>query len=179
MNKTRIDTMKKFSTNDVRYKRLKRYWKLLQKSDKELDVVYFLKRTFFKERLTEWGLVQRMIKEDKILEDTYYIYQRLLSSIQNKDPITLKEALSNIQGDCSSHMKTAITTLLKNFEYTGNALNTNISNGAIEGVNNFIKVIKRVAFGYKSFFHFRNRILICKKLVLPIVRGKTDKVEAA
>ena len=33
------------------------------------------------------------------------------------------------------------------------------SNGYTEGINNKIKVIKRIAFGYKSFELFRGRIL--------------------
>ncbi|MEG0811471.1 MAG: transposase, partial [Eubacterium sp.] len=38
-------------------------------------------------------------------------------------------------------------------------------NGRIEGINNKIKVIKRIAFGYKSFLHFRNRILITQGIL--------------
>jgi transposase len=43
-----------------------------------------------------------------------------------------------------------------------------LHNGHIEGINNKIKVIKRVAFGYRNFSHFRNRILyiINQKYVL-------------
>ena len=47
-----------------------------------------------------------------------------------------------------------------------NLFNEPYTNGAIERVNNFIKVMKRVAFGYKSFFHFRDRILIARKMVV-------------
>lgn len=43
-------------------------------------------------------------------------------------------------------------------------LKSSFSNDFTEGINNYIKVLKRVAFGYKSFFHFRNRILIARKL---------------
>ncbi|MBQ9520860.1 MAG: transposase [Acholeplasmatales bacterium] len=32
-------------------------------------------------------------------------------------------------------------------------------NGYIEGINNKIKVIKRVSYGYTIFYHFRNRIM--------------------
>ena len=39
------------------------------------------------------------------------------------------------------------------------------TNGVIEGINNKIKVIKRIAFGYRSFYHFRNRILIMYNLI--------------
>ena len=41
--------------------------------------------------------------------------------------------------------------MLKDFEYVANTLKYDYSNGFTEGVNNFIKVLKRVAFGYKSF----------------------------
>ena len=54
--------------------------------------------------------------------------------------------------------------MLKDFEYVSNAQKYDYSNGFTEGVNNFIKVLKRIAFGYKSFFHFRNRILITLRL---------------
>ena len=33
-----------------------------------------------------------------------------------------------------------------------------LSNGPIEGINNKIKVLKRNAYDYSSFTHFRNRI---------------------
>jgi len=38
------------------------------------------------------------------------------------------------------------------------------TNGTIEEINNKIKVIKRIAFGFRSFYHFKNRILITKNL---------------
>ena len=31
--------------------------------------------------------------------------------------------------------------------------------------NNFIKVIKRIAFGFRSFHRFKARIMICKNLL--------------
>lgn len=34
-----------------------------------------------------------------------------------------------------------------------------LHNCYIEGINNQIKVIKRIAFGYQNFTHFRNRIM--------------------
>ena len=34
-----------------------------------------------------------------------------------------------------------------------------LHNGYLEGINNKIKVIKRLSYGYRNFTHFRNRIL--------------------
>ena len=38
-----------------------------------------------------------------------------------------------------------------------------LTNDSIEGINNHIKVIKRVAYGYNNFKHFRPRILLSLK----------------
>ncbi|WP_162258995.1 transposase, partial [Limosilactobacillus ingluviei] len=37
------------------------------------------------------------------------------------------------------------------------------NNGSLEGTNNVIKTIKRVAFGFRSFPNFRLRILLVAK----------------
>ena len=51
--------------------------------------------------------------------------------------------------------------MLQNWEpYILNAFDCPYSNGFTEGCNNAIKVIKRVAFGYRSFHNFRRRILL-------------------
>lgn len=41
-----------------------------------------------------------------------------------------------------------------------NFFNQNVSNGIVEGFNNGIKTLKRVAYGFRNFQHFRARILV-------------------
>ncbi|MFV0250304.1 MAG: transposase [Bacilli bacterium] len=53
-----------------------------------------------------------------------------------------------------------IKTLKIHKKYIINCLNTNYTNGFIEGFNNKIKVIKKISFGYRSFYRFKRRILI-------------------
>ena len=60
----------------------------------------------------------------------------------------------------SSYLKTAIRTLNEYDTYILNALRFETSNGIIEGTNNLIKTIKRIAFGYRSFQKFKARILL-------------------
>ena len=43
---------------------------------------------------------------------------------------------------------------------TRNALEVPYSNGPMEGYNNKIKTLKRVAFGFRNFTHFKARILL-------------------
>ena len=35
-----------------------------------------------------------------------------------------------------------------------------LNNDIIEGVNNLVKCIKIIPFGYKSFYHFKTRIML-------------------
>ena len=65
-------------------------------------------------------------------------------------------------------MITSIKTL-KNFsKYIINTFKNKYLGGYVEGTNNFIKVIKRIAFGFRNFSRFKARIMICKGLILPI-----------
>ena len=45
-------------------------------------------------------------------------------------------------------------------EYILNAFDCGFTNGFTEGCNNKIKVLKRIAFGYRSFKNMRQRILL-------------------
>lgn len=62
-------------------------------------------------------------------------------------------------------MKTSIKTLKKFLPYIKNTLSNPYHNGFVEENNNFIKIIKRIAFGFRSFRRFKVRIMICKNLL--------------
>ncbi|KAF3298672.1 MULTISPECIES: transposase [Lactobacillales] len=52
------------------------------------------------------------------------------------------------------------------FVYTG------LTNGPLEGINNKIKVLKRNAYGYRNYSHFRDRILLMTRLYEPESKKK-------
>lgn len=64
-------------------------------------------------------------------------------------------------GEIYRKIKAAISTAIKHLEKIKNTLNTNYNKGKIEGINNKIKVIKRISYGYPSFDNFRLRIFLC------------------
>ena len=162
LNKTRINVMKKDKKN---YNKLKRYWKLLLKSKDELDFDKWKKFTCFNSFMTESDVVNYIINTNEELKQTYLVYQSLLSSIKNKDFNAFTYILNNYNNNISDYMKTSIKTLNEFKDKIYNTFNTNYHNGYIEGNNNFIKVIKRIAFGFRSFIRFKTRILICKGLI--------------
>ena len=162
LNKTRIMVMKK---NKQHHRKFKRYWRLILKSRDELDVSKWRKFTCFKHLMTEVDVVNYLISLDSELLNTYNIYQDLLYSLKKKKYDLLYNSLNNYNNNISSYMKTSIKTLLEFLPFIKNTFDNNYHNGYIEGNNNFIKVIKRIAFGFRSFRRFKARIMICKGLL--------------
>ena len=163
MSITRVKFMKKLDKNSLEYKRLKKYWKLIQKDYNDLDSVHFYHYAHFRELVSQKTVVDTCISIDLIFAKTHKVYQLLLSDIKRKDDELLFKHIKLYLNEVNEQMRTSMKTILDKQNYVTNALNSRYSNGIIEGINNYIKVLKRIAFGYKSFYHFRNRILNYKK----------------
>jgi len=175
LNKTRIRTMK---NNKAVYNKMKRYWKLILKDRNELDYSKWKRYTCFPNLMTEIDVVNYILDQSIQLKTTYYKYQELLQSIKDKDYDNFIYAISNVNNSVSDYMKTSIKTLIEFKDKIYNTFNNNYHNGYIEGNNNFIKVLKRIAFGFRSFRRFKARIMICKGLV-KINKKKTNAFASA
>ena len=151
LNKTRIKAMK---NNKAVYNKMKRYWKLILKDRKELDYSKWKKFTCFPHFMTEIDVVNYILDQSAELKATYYKYQELLQSIKEKNYNDFLYAINNINNNISDYMKTSIKTLIEFKDNIQNTFN-----------NNFIKVLKRIAFGFRSFKRFKARIMICKGLI--------------
>ena len=162
LNKTRINLMK---TDKKNYNKLKRYWRLILKPQEELNNSKWLKYTCFNNLMTQSSVVNYLINIDKELLNTYEVYQNILYSIKNNKYKELETILNNNHNNISSYMKKSIKTLKGYLPYIKNTLTNPYHNGFVEGNNNFIKVIKRIAFGFRSFHRFKARIMICKNLL--------------
>ena len=161
-NKTRIMIMKKHKQH---YRKLKRYWKLLLKYREDLDNSVWKRFTCFEHLMTTIDVVDYLINIDEELKQTYLIYQDILHSLKTRNYKLLKSVLINPNNNISSYMKTTVKTLSEFLPYIKNTFTTNYHNGCIEGNNNLIKIIKRIAFGFRSFRRFKARIMICKGLI--------------
>lgn len=168
LNRIRINAMKNFSSYSMEYKALKKYWKLILASEDKLDAREYVHFTHFRGRTNMYRLVKTITGYDEGLRVAYEYFQMLYYCIRMRDVDNLKRVLCSVPDKLDDIMKTAVNTLIENLEHVISALESPFSNGPIEGINNFIKTFKKVAFGYRSFFHFRNRILIALKLIYPI-----------
>lgn len=162
LNKTRVKAMK---SNKAAYNKMKRYWKLILKDRNELDYSKWKRYTCFPNLMTEIDVVNYILDQSVELKATYYKYQELLQSIREKNYANFIYAINNINNSISDYMKTSIRTLIDFKDKIYNTFNNNYHNGFIEGNNNFIKILKRIAFGFRSFRRFKARIMICKGLV--------------
>ena len=76
-------------------------------------------------------------------------------------------------------MFTAVKTLKKYKRQIKNTMYYNgLSNdpyGPLEGINNKIKVIKRISYGYRSFSNFKAKILLVFSLFIPSETNKKPR----
>ena len=110
-------------------------------------------------------VVDYLINIDEELKQTYLIYQDILHSLKIRNYKLLKSVLIYPNNNISSYMKTTVKTFSEFLPYIKNTFTTNYHNGCIEGNNNLIKIIKRIAFGFRLFRRFKARIMICKGLI--------------
>ena len=115
--------------------------------------------------MTEGEILETLLSFSDELRQAYDIYQSLRYALSNSNPHMMKCAIYNNEHIMSEFIDTAIKTSKKYFDYFINSTIYKYNNGFVEGLNNKIKVVKRIAFGFRSFYNFRNRILIMQKLV--------------
>src|SRR5699024_2271527 len=159
MNKCRVNIMNTLKTSNgedmKKYRRLKRYWKLLLKKESDLSHTEYKYYDLFGQRL-EVNIVREMLEYNVSLKTNYMLYQQLLRAMNNHDFKALEKTLqAPISSDISTYMKTSIKTLKKHLPFIENSFIYPYNNGRIEGINNKIKVLNRVAYGYRNFTNRR------------------------
>ena len=121
----------------------------------------------FKQPMREIDILNFLLDLSPELKSTYDLYQDLLFALQTKNLDRFNHLLEIEHPLISPELQTAFQTFKMYQSYIKNTLTTPYTNGPIEGINNKIKVIKRIAFGYRSFYHFKFRILMIQNLTKP------------
>ena len=164
--------------NKALYRQLKCYWKNLLTSYDELDNGTNKKFKYFKYITTEQDIVNYLIKQDSQLYKCYWLIQDLREALE-KDDFDRFKALINDKSTLPRYMFTAVKTLRKYKRQIKNTMYYNgLSNdpyGPLEGINNKIKVIKRISYGYRSFSNFKAKILLVFSLFIPSETNKKPR----
>ena len=153
------------------YRLLKHRYKLLLKSANNIDDDTFSKDRILEYTTTENGILEVLLGIDKEISEAYKIKEEYLAFDQcQKENINTcdKEAelrslikrckKSGIEemNELADTLETWKTEILNSFTWIGNR---RISNGPIEGKNNYIKKILSNANGLTNFERARNRIM--------------------
>lgn len=102
-----------------------------------------------------------MLDYDEELRDTYRVYQSIIKAVKDNDHQQLTVILEkSYPSTLSSYMRTSLNTLRKHLTFIKNTFKYPYNNGRIEGINNKIKVLNRVAYGYRNFLNYKNRIIL-------------------
>ena len=161
LNTTRVKLCHKYNPN---YNKLKDYWKLIVKNENDLsDKKEYSKH--FKKEISQKEIVKYLINTNKELKATYECYQGLINSLKDKDFNKFKSIILHSNENISDKMKQALKLYNNNLKYIENSFKYDINNGIIEGTNNLIKCLKRIAFGYRKYDHFIARIFLIKGII--------------
>ena len=140
--------------------KFKKYWRLILKSRFDVDSSSWTKFRCFKNLMTEIDVVDYLLNKDKILSNTYDVYQDLLYYLQRRDYYSFNKVLKEQNSNISKQMKTTINSLIYFSEYIKNTLEYEYNNGVMERNNNTCKLIKRISYGFRNFKNMKSRILI-------------------
>ena len=161
LNTTRVKLCYKSNPN---YNKLKNYWKLIVKNENDLSGEKKYSK-YFKREISQKEIVQYLINTNDVLKATYECYQGIINSLKNKDFNKFKSIVLHKNKNISDKMNQALKLYNDNLKYIENSFKYDINNGIIEGTNNLIKCLKRIAFGYKKYDHFIARIFLIKGII--------------
>ena len=159
-NQLRVAIMKKFSAKSTEHKTLKRFWKFLLIPNDQLNDKKSVYNPHFRTHLTQAQLVDKLLDFDETLSLAYDFIQELMKAYKKRDFNGFMACLKEIPAELPYEFKKKFKVFKKFKNGVKAAFQLPYSNGVIEGMNNLIKVIKRVAYGYRNFEFMKIRIKI-------------------
>lgn len=153
------------SGNQKKYRRLKRYWKLLLKDSDRLEPLNRHYHRLFRRPISQTEIVDELLSYNEELKNAYQFVQLLRYYFAKRDYEGFQETLKTVPQTLPQSFKKKFNIFRRYELGITNAFNLTLSNGVTEGINNKIKLIKRVAFGYRNFYHFRARIYLQQGLI--------------
>lgn len=175
LNRYRVQYMNSVRHSDRRlYNKLKRYWKLILKNPADLQATSYDRFRLFDWLTNTQGIVNYLLDHDECLRDTYRVVHQLGQAYRLRNWTLFESTLIQAnQLNISSGLKRVLRTFKKYQKYIYNSFIYNgLTNGPLEGINNKIKVLKRNAYGYRNYSHFRDRILLMTRLYEPKPKKK-------
>ena len=151
---------------------MKNFYKIFLANRYRQEASYYAEETkkeVYGKYLTRQDIIETVINSDSELESAYWLLQDLYkisiySSYESFDQ-DIKDWFEKVYESKIKEFKKVMYTYkewlkeIRNSFIIDEKTHKRLTNGFIEGKNNICKVIKRNAFGFKSFEHMRNKIL--------------------
>lgn len=182
LNISRVGLMNKFrSSNRPLYNKYKRYWKLLLTPFEDLNAVSYRKLKLFKSWQIPKGVVEYLLSFDKNFQYSYEIVNKLRYSLKHNNSIDFMNILDEIDTNKVCFKPKIVLKNLKKYQsFINNTLKyPNITNGPIDGINNKVKLIKLISFGYRNYDNLRNRILLTSRLYVSSIKKEIKQPKVA
>lgn len=164
----------KYNKYSTYYHVIKKYAKLLLVNRYSREAWFFDQTNdvyYLKKNMTLQEIIEYIVNQDADMEEGYTLLQELykiskISTYENarKNLLEWIDKVNNSNRCIKEFDKVALTykswmkEIVNSFIINPDT-KTRLTNGFIEGKNNFCKVIKRIGFGYKNFDSFRAKIL--------------------
>ena len=168
LDNVRIRLQDNYGYNSKEYKMLKnkKNVSLLRKYSNDIDWFTYTKRYNNKHLVDvlKYDLREALLNISDELKTAYQLKELFLDITKHTTYENAKKELLNwislVRDSNIKEMNEAANTIEHWLEYICNSfIDERFSNGFTEGLNNKIKVIKRVGFGYRDFDFFRQRLL--------------------
>jgi len=155
------------STGDDYYL-LKKYWKsLIKRYDELSNGVYYSRK--FKKPVDQKEIVDMCLNISPELNIAHILKEELFRIVESSNQENIYDELNNwisraIQSNIPEFQEAVKPFINWNEEIMNSFIinpktNKKYSNGRIEGINNFVKTIKRISFGFKSFSLYKAKII--------------------
>ena len=165
-NDVRIREQNSFGKESSEYKILKRYWRILSSYSLDIDGDD-LYNPIRKKNTSINTIIDDAVNLTDELREAYIMINTFLKGLKEvkfEDSLVWLEDWINILKNSSIKEFKDLANMFSNWkiEIRNSFIrfgDKRLHNGYIEGINNKIKVIKRISYGYANFPHFRNRIM--------------------
>ncbi|WJC87096.1 ISL3-like element IS1181 family transposase [Staphylococcus aureus] len=174
LNKYRVQVMNEYrNKKGPNYTIFKNNWKvLLMDTSKTIFSKYRWNKSF-KAYKRSSDIVEFMLSKDDILRHSYELVQGLRKDLRL---CNWPKFINRLNSVSKKSVSKGVWKVVKYYRKHQRMLRNTIyypafNNGAIEGINNKIKLIKRISFGYRNFNNFKARIM----MIFSLYKGEKKK----
>ena len=176
LNSARVQLMNTYT--GMNYTLFKNNWKLILEDVDNITHDKFIYNRSFKSYVTRRDILEYLLELDSVFKASYERVHDIRYAVKSRNVLELNRLIDASTDGLADSVKMAINTMRKHKEYMLNSVRYDISNGSLEGINNKVKVLKRISYGYRSFYNFRLRILVVFRLFVSdrkVIEDLVDK----